>query len=153
MPLRDEITAFLTEMAASGAKPIEESTPDEVRALVADLKELYGAGPEMARVEDHTVSVDGGEFPVRVFVPRGTPQGIFIYYHGGGWVIGAIDEFDTLARKLAERTRCAVVLPDYRLAPEYRYPTAVDDAYAALEWVAERVGRDRRGGRADRGRR
>ena len=141
MPLRDEITAFLTEMAASGAKPIEESTPDEVRALVADLKELFGTGPEMARVEEHTISgVDGGSFPVRVFVPEGTPRAVLIYYHGGGWVIGAIDEFDTLARKLAARTGCAVVLPDYRLAPEYRYPTAVDDAYATLEWVAGHVG-------------
>jgi acetyl esterase len=141
MPLRDEITAFLTEMAASGAKPIEQSTPEEVRALVADLKELYGTGPEMARVEDHSISgVDGGSFPVRVLVPEGSPRGVFVYYHGGGWVIGAMEEFDTLGRKLAARTGCAVVLVDYRLAPEYRYPTAVDDAYAALEWVGEHVG-------------
>jgi acetyl esterase len=140
MPLRDEITAFLTEMAASGVKPIEESSPEEVRALVADLKELYGTGPEMARVEEHTVrGADGGSFPVRVLVPEGSPRGVFIYYHGGGWVIGAIEEFDTLARKLAARTGCAVVLVDYRLAPEYRYPTAADDAYAVLEWVAGRV--------------
>ena len=77
MSLRDEITVFLTEMAASGAKPIEQSTPDEVRALVADLKGLYGTGPEMARVEEHTVSgADGGSFPVRVFVPEGTPRGV-----------------------------------------------------------------------------
>jgi acetyl esterase len=140
MPLRDEITAFLTEMAASGAKPIEESTPGEVRALVADLKELYGTGPEMARVEDHAVSVDGGSFAVRVLVPEGSPRGVFVYYHGGGWVIGAMEEFDTLGRKLAAKTGCAVVLVDYRLAPEHRYPAAVDDAYAALEWVAQRVG-------------
>jgi acetyl esterase len=141
MPLKDEITAFLTEMAASGAKPIEESTPEEVRALTAGLKDLYGTGPEMARVEDHDVTgADGGSFPVRVFVPEGAPRGVLIYFHGGGWVIGAIDEFDTLARKLAVRSGCAVVLPDYRLAPEYRYPTAVDDAYATLEWVAENVG-------------
>ena len=51
---------------------------------------------------------------MRVFVPEGTVRGVFVYYHGGGWVIGAIDEFDTLARKLAARTGCAVVLPDYR---------------------------------------
>jgi acetyl esterase len=141
MPLRDEITAFLTEMAASGAKPIEESTPAEVRELTATLKDLYGTGPDMARVEEHTITgADGGSFPARVFVPEGTPRGVLIYYHGGGWVIGAIDEFDTLARKLAARTGCAVVLPDYRLAPEYRYPTAADDAYATLEWVAEHVG-------------
>src|SRR5918994_1636309 len=94
-PLRDEITVFLTEMAASGAKPIEQSTPGEVRALSADLKELYGAGPQMARVEEHTVSgADGGSFVVRVFVQAGTPRGGVIYYHGGGWGIGGIDEFD-----------------------------------------------------------
>ena len=140
MPLNEAITAFLTEMAASGIKPIEESTPEEVRALVADLKELYGTGPEMARVEDHSVTgADGGTFPVRVLVPEGTPRGVFIYYHGGGWVIGAMEEFDTLGRRLAAKTGCAVVLVDYRLAPEFRYPTAADDAYAALEWVAERV--------------
>ena len=67
--------------------------------------------------------------------PQGA-RGVIVYLHGGGWVIGAIDEFDTLARKLAERTSCAVVLVDYRLAPEHRYPTAVDDCYAALEWTA-----------------
>ena len=61
---------------------------------------------------------------------------MIVYYHGGGWVVGSIDESDTLGRKLAERTSCAVVLVDYRLAPEHRYPVAVDDSYAALEWAA-----------------
>ena len=56
---------------------------------------------------------------------------MIVYYHGGGWVIGTIDESDTVARKLAERTSCSVVLVDYRLAPEHRYPVAVDDSYAA----------------------
>ena len=65
---------------------------------------------------------------------------MFIYYHGGGWVIGGnIDEFDTVGRKLAARTGCAVVLVDYRLAPEHRYPVAVDDCYAALGWVHQHL--------------
>lgn len=137
MPLNEAISAFLTEMAASGVKPIHESTPEEVRALTAGLAELYGAGPEMARVEDHRVPVENGDIGVRVLVPSGDVRGVFVYYHGGGWVIGGnLDEFDTLARKYAERTGCAVVLVDYRLAPEHRYPTAVEDSYAALEWVA-----------------
>ena len=141
MPLSDALTAFLTEMAAAGVKPIHESTPEEVRGLTAGLAELYGAGPEVARVEDHQVPVgDGATIAVRVLVPEGMPRGVFIYYHGGGWVIGGnIDEFDTLGRKLAARTGCAVVLVDYRLAPEHRYPVAVDDSYAALEWVGEHV--------------
>jgi acetyl esterase len=138
MPLNDALTAFLTEMAASGVKPIHESTPDEVRNLTAQLAGLYGTGPAMARVEQHRIPVgDGATIGVRVLVPEGTPRGVFIYYHGGGWVIGGdIDEYDTLGRKLAARTHCAVVLVDYRLAPEHRYPVAVDDSYAALEWVA-----------------
>jgi acetyl esterase len=140
MPLNDALTAFLTEMAASGVKPIAESTPEEVRALTASLAELYGSGPEMERVEDRMVPVEGGSIAARVLVPRGRPRGVLIYYHGGGWVIGGnLDEFDTLGRKLADRTRCAVVLVDYRLAPEHRYPIAVDDSYAALEWVNERI--------------
>jgi acetyl esterase/lipase len=140
MPLRDEITAFLTEMAESGAKPIAESTPEEVRALSAELKELYGTGPEMAKIEDHKIPVEGTDIEARVLVPEETVRGVFIYYHGGGWVIGGdLEEFDVLGRKLAAATRCAVVLVNYRLAPEHRYPVAVDDAYAALEWAAARV--------------
>ncbi len=140
MPLNEAITAFLTEMAASGAKPIEESTPEEVRALTAEIKNLYPEGPEPARIEDHKIPVDGAEIEARVLVPEGTPRGVLIYYHGGGWVIGGdIEEFDVLGRKLAAKTGCAVVLVDYRLAPENCYPCAVDDSYAALEWVAARV--------------
>ncbi len=89
--------------------------------------------------EDTAISAPHGTIPVRVLVPHGTPRGVIVYYHGGGWVIGALDEFDTLGRQLAERTSCTVVLVDYRLAPEHRYPAAVEDAYTALEWVAERT--------------
>jgi acetyl esterase len=74
-----------------------------------------------------------------VLVPPQGARGVILYLHGGGWVIGAIDEFETMARKVAERTSCAMVLADYRLAPDYRYPTAVDDSYAALEWTATHV--------------
>jgi acetyl esterase len=65
------------------------------------------------------------------------PRGVIVYYHGGGWVIGGLADFDKLGRLLAHRTGCAVLLVDYRLAPEYRFPTAVDDAWAALRWADE----------------
>jgi acetyl esterase len=136
MPLNDALTAFLEEMAAQGVKPIHESTPEEVRGLTAGLAELYGKGPDMARVEDATIPVEGGAITARILVPTDSPRAVFIYYHGGGWVIGGnVEEFDTLGRKLAARTNSVVVLVDYRLAPEHRYPVAVDDSYAALEWV------------------
>ncbi|MDZ7728935.1 MAG: alpha/beta hydrolase [Dehalococcoidia bacterium] len=127
--------AFLEQMAEAGGKPINEMTPEEARGLGAALAEMAGPGAVMSRVEDHQVPVEGGSITARVLVPPQPARGIIVYYHGGGWVIGAIDEFDSLGRKLAERSSCAVVLVDYRLAPEHRYPVAVDDSYAALEWV------------------
>jgi acetyl esterase len=129
----DEATAgFLTQMAESGAKPLHEMTPEEARGLTAGLGELFGPGPDMARVDDTTVD---GAFAVRVLVPHGQVRGVIVWYHGGGWVIGTIDEADTLGRTLAERTSCAVVLVDYRMAPEHRYPAAAEDSWAALKWV------------------
>jgi acetyl esterase len=126
---------FLQQMAEAGGKPLHESTPEEARALGPAMAAANGPGPEMARIEEHSIPVEGGSIPLRVLVPIDSPAGVFVYYHGGGWVLGNIDEYDTLGRKLAERTSCAVVMVDYRLAPEHRYPVAVDDSYAALEWV------------------
>ena len=131
---------FLQEMAEAGGKPLHECSPDEGRQLGAGLAELMGPAPEMARVEDHSIEVADGAVPVRVLVPIEPARGVIVYYHGGGWVIGTIDEYDALGRKLAERTSCAVVMVDYRLAPEYPFPTPVDDSYAALEWTAARLG-------------
>jgi acetyl esterase/lipase len=130
---------FLEQMAATGGKPLHESTPEEARALGAKFAALAGPAPEMARVEQHQIETPAGAVAVRVLVPPQRARGVIVYYHGGGWVLGAIDEFETMARKLAERTSCAVVLVDYRLAPEHRYPTAVDDSYAALAWVGEHL--------------
>jgi acetyl esterase len=127
---------LMEQMAAAGGKPLHESTPAEVRALGGAMAEMAGPGPDMARVEEHTVSRPDGVVPVRVLVPLEPPRGVIVFYHGGGWVVGTINEYDTMARKLAERTSCAVVLVEYRLAPEHRYPVAVDDSYAALEWTA-----------------
>ena len=126
---------FLEQLAEGDGKPLHKSTPEEVRALGAKFAELAGPAPEMERVEERTIKGPDGESGLRILVPIEKPRGVLVYYHGGGWVTGSIDEYDTVARKLAERTSCAVVLVEYRLAPEHRYPTAVDDSYTALEWV------------------
>ncbi len=139
MTLDKATRTLMEQLAAGGGKALHEGTPEEARALGPALAALAGPAPAMGRVEEHRVSAPGGEVPLRVLVPEQPARGVIVYYHGGGWVIGSIDEFDTLARKLAERTSCAVVLVDYRLAPEHRYPVAVDDSYAALEWVGAHV--------------
>jgi len=136
----DEATAgFLTQLAESGAKPLPELTPEEARGFTAMLRELYGPGPEVDSAYDVELpTADGHTFTVRVLVPAGEIRALVVYYHGGGWVIGNIDEYDNIARTLANALHAAVVNVDYRLAPEHRYPAAADDAWTALQWAARK---------------
>lgn len=140
MALDEATAAFLTQLAATGAKPLHEMSPTEARGLGAMLREMYGPGPEVAQVRDERIPVAGGAtIAARVLIPAGAPRGAIVYLHGGGWVIGSIDEFDAFGRRLAERTGAAVVLVDYRLAPEHRFPTAVEDSVAAVRWVDDHI--------------
>src|SRR5258705_13953753 len=93
-----------------------------------------GAGPAVA---DPRGPVTGGETPVRVYSPAGHgPHPVLVFYHGGGWVIGDLYPHDGICRSLVNAAGCAVASVDYRLAPEFKYPTPVDDSYAGLQWVA-----------------
>jgi acetyl esterase len=130
---------LLDQMAETGGSPLQKLSVEDARAFGPAMAELLGPGPEMARVEDHSVPVKGGEIPVRVLVPIERPHGVIVWYHGGGWVLGSIDESDTVARKLAERTSCTVVNVEYRMAPEHPYPVPVEDSWAALRWAADRL--------------
>ncbi|GAA4676489.1 alpha/beta hydrolase [Pseudonocardia yuanmonensis] len=141
MPLDPQIEALLAQMAEQGAKAPESMTVAENRAMIDDLAGLAGPPAELARVEDTSAPGPDGEIPVRVYVPPGDgPLPVLVYYHGGGWVIGNLDSHDALCRALAARAGCLVAAVDYRLAPEHRFPAAVDDAYAALTWAAEKIG-------------
>lgn len=139
MALDEATAALLAQMAEMGVKPLHEMSPQEAREFVANMRPQPAAVPEMAKVKERRVRVTGGAIPVRVLVPGEQPKGVIVWYHGGGWVVGSIEDCDLLGRRLAERTDCAVVLVDYRLAPEYRFPTAVDDSYAALCWVERHI--------------
>jgi acetyl esterase len=92
------------------------------------------------------VPVTGGEITVRVYSPAGHgPHPVLVYYHGGGWVIGDLYTHDGICRSIVNAAGCAVASVDYRLAPEFKYPTPVEDSYAALQWVvasAARLGLD-----------
>jgi acetyl esterase len=140
MALDEATSGLLEQLAASGTKPITEMTPQEARDSYALLAEFTGPGPEMASVREERLSAaGGGDFGVRVLVPDGEVRGLIVYYHGGGWVIGSMDECDALCRTLAVRLGAAVVNVDYRLAPEHPYPAGPDDCWTALEWVSERA--------------
>jgi acetyl esterase len=138
MALDEATAALLEQMAASGLAPLQELSPAEARGRMAMLRGDAPPGPDMASVRGTRVIASGGFVPVRVLTPGPGARGVIVYYHGGGWVIGGLDDYDKLGRLLARRTGCTVVLVDYRLAPEYRFPTAVDDSWAALRWADER---------------
>jgi acetyl esterase len=138
--LDEATTRLLEQLAASGARPLAELTPREAREQMAAMRAGAEPGPEVAAVRGTRVRVTGGFVPLRILTPAGQPRGIIVYYHGGGWVLGDLDGIDRVGRVLAQRTGCTVVLVDYRLAPEYRFPVAVDDSWAALRWADQRRG-------------
>ncbi|MDR7082818.1 acetyl esterase [Arthrobacter ginsengisoli] len=145
MALDEATTAFLTGMAqAAGpdAKPLWELTAAEARVVSGGLKDLYGPGPEVHRTEDHTLTAyDGGRIQVKVLVPREKPNAVLVYLHGGGWVLETIEGYETLGRQLATKSGAAVVLVNYRKAPEHPFPTPVEDAWTALQWAEENLDR------------
>ena len=128
-------------LAAQGGKPMEESTPAEIRAVRAQGTEAMAelAGPEqpVARVEDRPIPGPAQPIPVRVYWPvTGKNLPVFVYFHGGGWVFGTVDTVDRVCRALANAAECIVVNVDYRLAPEHKFPAAAEDAYAVAAYVA-----------------
>jgi len=139
LALDEATTALLAQMAANRARPLHEMTPQEARDMMAAMRGAAPPGPEMASVRDIRVKVSGGYIPVRILTPNAHPRAVIVHYHGGGWVLGTIDDAEAVGLRLAQRSGCVVVLVDYRLAPEYRFPVAVDDAWAALEWAAGHV--------------
>ncbi|WP_435077463.1 alpha/beta hydrolase [Halococcus sp. AFM35] len=89
-------------------------------------------------IENFAIEGPDRPLPVRVYAPEtGTePYGVFVTFHGGGWVVGSLDTHDPVCRALANAAECLVVSVDYRLAPEHPFPAAVEDCYAAVEWAA-----------------
>ncbi|MEG0383201.1 MAG: alpha/beta hydrolase [Solibacillus sp.] len=120
-----------------GKKPTSAMTPEENRANGAALQKLAGPVEPVAKVEEHSVAVKDGEIKVRIYTPEGEGNfPIFIYLHGGGWVLGDLDTVDAPCRSIANQAECIVVSVDYRRAPEYKFPVPLEDCYEAALWVA-----------------
>lgn len=122
-------------------EPVSALTPEENRARAAELRKLAGPAEPVAKVEDVLIPVKGGEIKARVYTPEGKgPFPIFIYLHGGGWVLGDLDTADAPCRSLANKAECIVVSVEYRLAPEHKFPVPLEDCYEAATWVANHAG-------------
>ena len=97
--------------------------------------------PELARVEPLAIPAPHGTIPARIYVPKRLRRqdGLspaLVFFHGGGWVIGDLETHDVACRKLADHGELIVISVDYRLAPEHKFPAAVDDAIAGTKWIA-----------------
>lgn len=130
--------SVLQRMARAGHTPLYELPPEAARAAYeAGAGVLELPKPALARVEELRIPTrDGASIPARLVAPSAQPLPALVYFHGGGFTIGSIASHDTLCRTLAQRSGCAVVSVGYRLAPEHRFPTAVHDAWDAVQWVA-----------------
>ena len=93
--------------------------------------------PELANVENRSIEGPHGPIPLRIYHPLGEALGTCVFLHGGGWVIGDLDQVDNNCRRIAGRSRHIIVSVDYRMAPEDPYPVPLDDCWAALNWAAE----------------
>jgi acetyl esterase len=141
--LYPEVRTLLEAIEAAGTPAIETLPLNEARQAALDGIRIVGGQPEqIGRVEDLRIPHPEGPIPIRVYTPAGDgPFPCLIYFHGGGWVVCNPDTHDTACRAIARRAGAVVVAVDYRLSPEYKFPAAVEDGYAATQWVAANTAR------------
>jgi acetyl esterase len=129
--LSPKARAIVDQIAALPQLPT--LTPVEARGRPVPLE----AAPEaVGSVTARAIPGPGGPIAVRIYRPKDALRAALVYFHGGGWVLGSLESADATCRALTNRSRCVVISIDYRLAPETKFPGAVDDAYAAVRWVS-----------------
>lgn len=135
--VRELLAAYAeAEHAAPGDKPIEQLRAE----LAAQAAQTVAARPDVGRVEDYQIPGPHREIPLRIYWPKleGTDQALPIYinFHGSGFVIYSIEEYDHVCRTLCRDAACIVIAVDYCKAPEFKFPKPVDEAWTALLWTA-----------------
>ena len=146
MKLDFATTSLLANMMLNEAPPLHTLSAEEMRLVFSEIYRSMPPGPESVSSKDITIGVEGGEIRGRVLTPKGAAQSVMVYYHGGGWVIGNIDDYDLVGRHLAEKCNAIVVMVDYRKSPEHKFPVPMQDCYAALNWVEanrKKIGADK----------
>jgi acetyl esterase/lipase len=135
--LQPDVAMLLRAMAELDLPPLDSLPVAEARAFSRAMAAQRPRGPEVGEIVDGTLPGAAGELAYRLYRPATPgPHPVVVYFHGGGWVLGGHDSDDPLCRDLCARSGAMIVSVDYRHAPESRFPAAVDDAFAALQWVA-----------------
>jgi acetyl esterase len=144
MPLDPDTQIVLDMIRLAGRPPFETLTPAEAREAYANSRKvLQPPREDVAETRDTTIPGPLGDIPLRLYRPSGTDASdvlpALVYYHGGGWLLGDLDSHDVACRRFANAARCRVISVDYRMAPEHKFPAAVDDCAAATRWVVEQA--------------
>ena len=136
MTLDPAVQALLTMMAEAPAINYDTATPADARAIF-DNPIVVGEPVAVAQVDNIALPLAGRTLAARLYVPKGAGKlpPLTVYFHGGGWVIGTLETHDGTCRALANASKAAVLSVAYRLAPEHRFPTPLNDCYDATVWV------------------
>ncbi|WP_425259478.1 alpha/beta hydrolase [Rubrivivax sp. RP6-9] len=136
------MAGLLDRIRRADRPPFHAMTPQQARAAYEAAAEvLEPPRAPLARVQDlHIPAADGTPLPARLYAASHDRLPLLLYLHGGGFTVGSLETHDSLCRQLALRSGGAVVALHYRLAPEHRFPTAVEDAWAALRWLVAEAG-------------
>ncbi|MCG6203497.1 alpha/beta hydrolase [Rhodopseudomonas sp. HC1] len=127
----------------AGRPAYEDLSADEARAYYLAARVVSNPEPrELASVQSVAIPGPAGDIPARIYTPKTLRQDnglapALVFFHGGGWVIGNLDTHDVVCRAIADEGQLIVISVDYRLAPEHKFPAAVDDAIAATRWIAD----------------
>lgn len=130
---------FLDALAAGAGQPLETLTPKDARGVLVGAQASVKVDLSGITVETRTIDVDGQAITLKVVRPEGA-RGVlpgFMFFHGGGWVLGDYPTHERLIRDLVVGSGAAAIYVDYTPSPEARYPTAINQAYAATKWVAD----------------
>jgi acetyl esterase len=137
MTLDPQARKFLERIEKAGVPSLSSLSVPEARQAIRLLFRGERQPEPVGKVEDLMTPGPSGDIPVRVYAPKGEgPFPLLVYFHGGGFVLCDLDTHDSICRALTNAAGCITVSVDYRLAPEHKFPAAVDDCYAATEWVA-----------------
>ncbi|MGE0536568.1 MAG: alpha/beta hydrolase [Pirellulales bacterium] len=133
------VRAFLQKLNAAGGPPMEEMSPPEARAVLVGLQASAGVELPPAKVSSLPIAFDGQQVELTVVRPVGPVKTVpaFMFFHGGGWVLGDFPTHERLVRDLVALSGTAAVFVNYTPSPEARYPVAINQAYAATKWVSE----------------
>jgi acetyl esterase len=139
--LHPQTQAVLDALAAMKLTPPDQLPVERARAQFMQSRAQFLAAPQpVGAIVDQSIPGPGGPIPVRIYRPQGStpnaPLPALVFMHGGGWVFGNLDSHDTMCRELCNLSACALVSVDYRLAPEHKFPAALDDTLTAIRYLA-----------------